>query len=71
MASSAPAEVLTGAYSAFGAGDMEALCGFLADNVFWQIGGTGPLDGVTRVERRCSGSSLPSRNARGAPSRSR
>jgi len=24
---------------------MEALGGFLADNVFWQIGGTGPLDG--------------------------
>lgn len=45
MANSTPAEVLTGAYSAFGAGDMEALGGFLADNVFWQIGGTGPLDG--------------------------
>jgi len=71
MANSAPAEVLTGAYTAFGAGDMEALGGFLADNVSGRSVVLALSTAITRVERRCSGSSLPSRNARGVPSRSR
>lgn len=43
-----PLEVLTAAYSAFGAGDMATLGGLLADDTAWQIADVAPLDGEYR-----------------------
>lgn len=41
-----PAQVMTAAYTAFGAGDMPALGALLAPDILWQVSDTGPLNGT-------------------------
>ncbi|MFN2608658.1 MAG: nuclear transport factor 2 family protein [Acidimicrobiales bacterium] len=39
------ADVIRGAYEAFGRGDFDTVLGLWADDIVWHIGGRGPLSG--------------------------